>query len=62
MDFNDTAEEATFRAEARAFLEQHLEPKPSSAVASQTEMSGDAPFAIATPWRSRTNSDPWTFS
>lgn len=27
MDFNDTPEEAEFRAEARAFLEQHLEPK-----------------------------------
>jgi alkylation response protein AidB-like acyl-CoA dehydrogenase len=27
MDFNDTAEEAAFRAEARAFCEKHLEPK-----------------------------------
>ncbi len=27
MDFNDTPEEAEFRAEARAFLEQHLKPK-----------------------------------
>ncbi|MEH6410111.1 MAG: acyl-CoA dehydrogenase family protein, partial [Hyphomonas sp.] len=27
MDFNDTKEEAEFRAEARAFLDKHLEPK-----------------------------------
>ncbi|MEM8920120.1 MAG: acyl-CoA dehydrogenase family protein, partial [Pseudomonadota bacterium] len=27
MDFNDTQEEAEFRAEARAFCEKHLEPK-----------------------------------
>ena len=36
MDFNDTPEEAAFRAEARAFLEKHLElksgarPRPGS--------------------------------
>ena len=29
MDFNDTPEEAEFRAEARAFLEQHLDEKVS---------------------------------
>ena len=29
MDFNDTPEEAAFRAEARAFLEKHLKPKGS---------------------------------
>ena len=27
MDFNDTKDEADFRAEARAFLGQHLDPK-----------------------------------
>lgn len=32
MDFNDTPEEAEFRAEARAFLEQHLEPKNAGAI------------------------------
>jgi acyl-CoA dehydrogenase len=31
MDFNDTPEEAAFRAEARAFLEQHLELKRAGA-------------------------------
>jgi alkylation response protein AidB-like acyl-CoA dehydrogenase len=30
MDFNDTPEEAAFRAEARAFLEKHLQPKGSA--------------------------------
>ena len=30
MDFNDTPEEAAFRAEARAFLEKHLKPKGSA--------------------------------
>ncbi len=30
MDFNDTPEEAAFRKEARAFLEQHLKPKGSA--------------------------------
>ena len=29
MDFNDTKEEAEFRAEARSFLEKHLKPKDS---------------------------------
>lgn len=35
MDFNDTPEEAAFRAEARAFLEQHLEPKKANAIRSR---------------------------
>jgi alkylation response protein AidB-like acyl-CoA dehydrogenase len=35
MDFNDTPEEAAFRAEARAFLEQHLEPKRGNATRSR---------------------------
>jgi len=34
MDFNDTKEEAEFRAEARAFLEQHLELKSANKIAS----------------------------
>ena len=34
MDFNDTAEEAEFRAEARAFLSQHLKPKTAGALRS----------------------------
>jgi len=34
MDFNDTAEEAEFRAEAHAFLSQHLKPKTPGALRS----------------------------
>jgi len=32
MDFNDTKEEAEFRAEANAFLSKHLEPKVSQGI------------------------------
>ena len=31
MDFNDTPEEAAFRAEAHAFLSEHLKPLPDGA-------------------------------
>ena len=34
MDFNDTAEEAEFRAEAHAFLSKHLKPKTPGALRS----------------------------
>jgi|TARA_R110002049_G_scaffold4794_11_gene33912 alkylation response protein AidB-like acyl-CoA dehydrogenase len=34
MDFNDTPEETEFRAEARAFLSQHLKPKTPGALRS----------------------------
>ena len=34
MDFNDTPEEAEFRAEARAFLSRHLKPKTPGALRS----------------------------
>ena len=34
MDFNDTPEEAAFRAEAHAFLSQHLKPKTPGALRS----------------------------
>lgn len=37
MDFNDTLEEAAFRAEARAFLEKHLEPKKANAIRGRSE-------------------------
>lgn len=37
MDFNDTPEEAAFRAEARAFLEQHLTPKSANKIPSAKE-------------------------
>ena len=38
MDFNDTPEEAAFRAEARAFLDQHMELRgPDDAAESAIE-------------------------
>jgi len=60
MDFNDTAEEATFRAEARAFLEQHLEPKPSSA---SSRMGGEdlnaESVAAAQAWQKTKSEQGW---
>ncbi len=41
MDFNDTPEEADFRAEARTFLEQHLELKTAKRLRG-SGMSGEA--------------------
>ena len=32
MDFQDTPEEAEFRAEANAFLSKHLQPKDGNAI------------------------------
>lgn len=37
MDFNDTPEEAEFRATANAFLSKHLEPKGAAKIASTRE-------------------------
>ena len=39
MDFNDTPEEAEFRAEARAFLEKHLQPKGKGAASSRDRVN-----------------------
>lgn len=49
MDFNDTVEEAEFRAEARAFLEQHLEPKGRKPM--RQRVSGEAFMANAKKWQ-----------
>ena len=49
MDFNDTKEEAEFRAEARSFLEQHLEPK--GAQAGRRRGSGDDFMKKAKAWQ-----------
>ena len=49
MDFNDTKEEAEFRAEARAFLETHLEPK--GAQAGRRRGSGDEFMKKAKAWQ-----------
>ncbi|MEL7129607.1 MAG: acyl-CoA dehydrogenase family protein [Pseudomonadota bacterium] len=50
MDFNDTTDEADFRAEARAFLEQHLEPKGDKPL--RQRISGQEFMARAKDWQS----------
>ena len=54
MDFNDTPEEATFRAEARAFLDANAKrrSKDSSAVRQRYDESADA-IAKAKAWQSK---------
>jgi len=37
MDFNDTKDEAAFRAEARAFLDKHLTPKSAGRMPSSRD-------------------------
>ncbi|MEL7547379.1 MAG: acyl-CoA dehydrogenase family protein [Pseudomonadota bacterium] len=49
MDFNDTKEEAEFRAEARAFLEQHLKPKGTQK--GRQRGSGDEFMKKAKAWQ-----------
>ncbi|MEO0722751.1 MAG: acyl-CoA dehydrogenase family protein, partial [Pseudomonadota bacterium] len=49
MDFNDTPEEAEFRAEARAFLEQHLEPKGAKPL--RQRVSGEEFMQRAKAWQ-----------
>ena len=51
MDFNDTPEEAEFRAEARAFLQQHLTPKGETPA--DQKLSGDAFLAKAKEWQAK---------
>ena len=49
MDFDDTPAEATFRAEVRAFLEAHAEPRRGDDRDwSRNVASTDAPIAVAT--------------
>ena len=49
MDFNDTPEEAEFRAEARTFLEQHLEPKGAQPL--RQRVSGEEFMKQAKKWQ-----------
>lgn len=49
MDFNDTPEEAEFRAEARAFLEKHLEPKGAKPL--RQRISGEEFMRQAKAWQ-----------
>ncbi|MEL7482544.1 MAG: acyl-CoA dehydrogenase family protein [Pseudomonadota bacterium] len=49
MDFNDTPQEAEFRAEARAFLDQHLEPKGDKPL--RQRISGEEYMRRAKDWQ-----------
>ncbi len=49
MDFNDTPEEAEFRAEARSFIEKHLEPKGATPM--RQTMSGADFMVAAKKWQ-----------
>ena len=49
MDFNDTQDEADFRAEARAFLQQHLEPKGEKPL--RQRISGEEFMGRAKAWQ-----------
>ncbi|MEO0883234.1 MAG: acyl-CoA dehydrogenase family protein [Pseudomonadota bacterium] len=49
MDFNDTTEEAEFRAEARNFLSQHLEPKGDKPL--RQRISGEEFMSRAKDWQ-----------
>lgn len=49
MDFNDTPQEAEFRAEARSFLEKHLEPKTGTAM--RRRVSGSEFMKQAKSWQ-----------
>ena len=49
MDFNDTPEEAEFRAEARSFIEKHLKPKGAKGL--RQTLSGADFMAAAKKWQ-----------
>ena len=49
MDFNDTKEEAEFRAEARAFLGKHLEPKGDKPL--RQRVDGSEFMKLAKQWQ-----------
>ncbi len=51
MDFNDTHEEAAFRAEARAFLDANLEPKGARPL--RQRISGEEFMALAKDWQAK---------
>jgi alkylation response protein AidB-like acyl-CoA dehydrogenase len=55
MDFNDTPEEAAFRAEARAWLEAHATPRDAAHSLAINQETGDfsAEFPHARAWQAR---------
>ncbi len=52
MDFNDTKDEAAFRAEARGFLKQHLKLKGEEAAAAK-RLSHTEFLAVAKDWQAK---------
>ena len=60
MDFNDTPEEAAFRAECRAFLEQHLAPlAPGESSPGMGENLSADDVAAAQAWQKTKADNGW---
>ena len=61
MDFNDTPQEAEFRAKARAFLEQHLEPLGSKDASGDDvgEKATEAEIQAAKDWQTTKFDNGW---
>jgi len=61
MDFNDTPEEAAFRAEARAWLERNAEPRDSEDRSEGVLQEGDKPGALAAAkaWQKKKAAAGW---
>jgi alkylation response protein AidB-like acyl-CoA dehydrogenase len=60
MDFNDTPQEAEFRAKARAFLEQHLELLgPDEVAGGLGERASDAEIQAAKDWQATKFDNGW---
>ena len=55
MDFDDTPDEAAFRAEARAWLQAHAKPRDVMQSLAINQETGDfsAEFAAACAWQAR---------
>ena len=61
MDFSDTPEEASFRAEARAWLEANAEPLgPGESPYRTTEREGEGVIAEAQAWQATKKDAGWT--
>jgi alkylation response protein AidB-like acyl-CoA dehydrogenase len=59
MDFNDTPEEAAFRAQARAWLEANAEPLPPGELPSFEEASTDEMVSAAKVWQKKKSDAGW---
>ncbi len=53
MDFDDSPEEATFRAECRAWLSANAQPRSSGATAQRADASAEQRIAAARAWQAR---------